>query len=384
MSTFLSPGVYVTEKDMSAIAPNITNNVAFFAGTFNSGPVGLPYVITNKVELERVFGTPDDQNYNEYFQAWKYLDYANQLIITRAFDEVPFTNPNYKPTLSSDPEFVGTYEDFVFDPNVSAGSFDLSLGVNKNIRLPKFGIGDYITIGTDGSGSSSTATLWKVTSLTPNSNLGGTNPEKLSMITVNVEPALGSGGAGGPGKVQEGPLYLHTKGYLNGETQAFQRQMDVNGMIPANAIDPANIDHDSTSSTFSPTRLGMKYTLIKNEDEWDFLYTKDANPLRAGWISSSSSSVKGKLKFFTKTPTAEPVEVRIANYEDFIYEDVNGVPTNNAIAFTEQIEDRIQITSLTSMFQYYPNKDQVALIFKKGQEIETFVVGFDPKRRRWK
>jgi hypothetical protein len=87
MSQYLSPGVYVQERDASTIVPNIANSTAFFGGQFNNGPLGVPYVITNKDELEQVFGTPDDENYNDYFQCYKFLDYSNQLVITRAYEE---------------------------------------------------------------------------------------------------------------------------------------------------------------------------------------------------------------------------------------------------------------------------------------------------------
>lgn len=66
MPTLLSPGVYIAEQDLSNIVPTVSNNVAFFAGNFTKGPVQQPYVITTKRELEDVFGTPTNANYNEW------------------------------------------------------------------------------------------------------------------------------------------------------------------------------------------------------------------------------------------------------------------------------------------------------------------------------
>ncbi len=82
----LSPGVYINEIDQSTISPTVSNNVAFFAGNFTKGPIDQPYVITNKRELEQTFGYPTDENYNEWYQCYKFFDYANQLIITRGFE----------------------------------------------------------------------------------------------------------------------------------------------------------------------------------------------------------------------------------------------------------------------------------------------------------
>ena len=77
MANYLSPGVYVKEIDNSAIVPTVSNSVAFFGGNFTKGPMEQPFVITNKGELEYYFGQPTNENYNEWYQCSKFLDYAN-------------------------------------------------------------------------------------------------------------------------------------------------------------------------------------------------------------------------------------------------------------------------------------------------------------------
>jgi hypothetical protein len=89
---YLSPGVYVKEVDASAIVPTVSNAMAFFAGEFEKGPLEEPFVITNKKELEEYFGEPNDQNYNQWFQCYKYFDYSNQLTIVRAYSEDQIIN----------------------------------------------------------------------------------------------------------------------------------------------------------------------------------------------------------------------------------------------------------------------------------------------------
>jgi len=82
---YLSAGVYVTETDNSAIVPNVSTAMGFFAGEFEKGPLEQPFVITNKDELEIYFGKPTDENYNQWFQCYKFFDYSNQLTISRAY-----------------------------------------------------------------------------------------------------------------------------------------------------------------------------------------------------------------------------------------------------------------------------------------------------------
>ena len=86
--TYLSPGVYIQEIDNSAIVPTVSNSVAYFAGNFTKGVIEQPFVITNKSELETYFGRPTNKNYNEWFQCSKFLDYSNQLVVTRSFTEL--------------------------------------------------------------------------------------------------------------------------------------------------------------------------------------------------------------------------------------------------------------------------------------------------------
>jgi len=84
MAQMLSPGVYIEEIDASAITPSTSANVAFLGASYNTGPINQPYVVTNKTEYTSTFGIPTDRNYNEWFQGYKFLDYGNQLVITRA------------------------------------------------------------------------------------------------------------------------------------------------------------------------------------------------------------------------------------------------------------------------------------------------------------
>ncbi len=87
MAELLSPGVYINEIDASTIVPSVSNNVAFFAGSFTKGPIDQPYVVTTKTQLIEDFGAPTNENYNEWYQCYKFFDYANQLIVTRGFED---------------------------------------------------------------------------------------------------------------------------------------------------------------------------------------------------------------------------------------------------------------------------------------------------------
>ena len=84
MAEMLSPGVYVTEIDASTIAPTVSNSIGVFAGNFVKGPVGEYTLITTVDELISFYGKPNNDNYNQWFQCYNFLQYGNKLYVARA------------------------------------------------------------------------------------------------------------------------------------------------------------------------------------------------------------------------------------------------------------------------------------------------------------
>ena len=84
MAEMLSPGVFVTEVDASTIVPSVSNSIAVFSGNFDKGPVGKYILITSVDELVTFYGEPSNSNYNEWYQAYNFLQYGNKLLVSRA------------------------------------------------------------------------------------------------------------------------------------------------------------------------------------------------------------------------------------------------------------------------------------------------------------
>lgn len=82
----LSPGVQVNEIDLSIVVPVLGNATAAFAGEFTKGPSDKYLTITNGEELISNYGYPTNANYNDWFQAYNFLQYANKLLVSRAVD----------------------------------------------------------------------------------------------------------------------------------------------------------------------------------------------------------------------------------------------------------------------------------------------------------
>jgi len=80
----LSPGVAVVEKDFTSIVPAVSSSVGAFAGTFAWGPVLAPFTVSSENELVRYFGKPQDANAQSFFTAANFLSYTNNLLVCRA------------------------------------------------------------------------------------------------------------------------------------------------------------------------------------------------------------------------------------------------------------------------------------------------------------
>lgn len=79
----LSPGVEIKEIDASTIVPTVSDSTGVFCGEFDQGPIMHRVLITNPDDLIGIFGKPTDQNYNQFFQVWNFLQYANTIYVTR-------------------------------------------------------------------------------------------------------------------------------------------------------------------------------------------------------------------------------------------------------------------------------------------------------------
>lgn len=84
MTSMSSPGVYVQERDTSQIVPTTSNSVTVFAGDFQKGIVNKFTQITSVDDLVEHYGKPTNSNYNDWYQAYNFLQYGNNLLISRA------------------------------------------------------------------------------------------------------------------------------------------------------------------------------------------------------------------------------------------------------------------------------------------------------------
>lgn len=79
-----SPGINISEIDLTTTAPAVDTTVGAFAGVFRWGPVGVRTLVTSENDLVNKFGKPTSINPETFFTAANFLAYSNALYISRA------------------------------------------------------------------------------------------------------------------------------------------------------------------------------------------------------------------------------------------------------------------------------------------------------------
>lgn len=82
-SFLLSPGVQVTEKDLTSIVPAVSTSAGAYAGAFRWGPVMDPIKVPSEDALVAQFGAPNTGTAMSFFTAANFLSYANNLLVVR-------------------------------------------------------------------------------------------------------------------------------------------------------------------------------------------------------------------------------------------------------------------------------------------------------------
>ena len=84
MAFQISPGVNVSEVDLTTVVPAVSTTTGAYAGQFQWGPVNKLTQVTNETELVGRFGKPDSNTATSFFSAANFLAYGNNLQVVRA------------------------------------------------------------------------------------------------------------------------------------------------------------------------------------------------------------------------------------------------------------------------------------------------------------
>ena len=83
MAFQVSPGVNVSEIDLTTVVPAVSSTTGAFAGVFSKGPIGEAILIDSEVTLVERFGKPTSDNFESFFTVANFLAYAGACYVVR-------------------------------------------------------------------------------------------------------------------------------------------------------------------------------------------------------------------------------------------------------------------------------------------------------------
>lgn len=92
MAFQISPGVNVSEVDLTTVVPAVSTTVGGIAGHFSWGPVNQRVLVDNEDTLANQFGKPNSNTAADFFTAASFLGYGNSLFVVRVINEAGTTS----------------------------------------------------------------------------------------------------------------------------------------------------------------------------------------------------------------------------------------------------------------------------------------------------
>ena len=92
MAFQISPGVSVSEVDLTTVVPAVSTTAGAFAGPFQWGPANKITLVTSESDLANKFGKPDSNTATSFFSAANFLAYGNNLQLVRAANTLSYNS----------------------------------------------------------------------------------------------------------------------------------------------------------------------------------------------------------------------------------------------------------------------------------------------------
>ena len=92
MAFQVSPGINISEIDLTTTIPALATTVGAIGGVFRWGPVGKFILVDSENTLAARYGMPTNNNYETFYTAANFLAYGNALYVSRAAITTGFSN----------------------------------------------------------------------------------------------------------------------------------------------------------------------------------------------------------------------------------------------------------------------------------------------------
>jgi|APGre2960657373_1045057.scaffolds.fasta_scaffold01923_1 hypothetical protein len=259
MAFQISPGVNVSEVDLTTVVPSVLTTAGAFAGNFAWGPANQIKLIDSEITLVKTFGKPNSNTAVPFFTAASFLAYGDNLSIVRAVGSgalnADANTANANIQITNEEAYEASYLN-VNSSNLSgpfaaryAGSLGNSIKVEvfDSANSTLFNAWSYKSYFTSTPGTSSQVAA-----------AGGTNDE-IHIIVTDANGLF----TGTPGTVLETYPFVSklSTSTLNGAS-TYYKQVIFNDSNYIYSMDP--VDYSNTNSTWGSSNAATSFARISS------------------------------------------------------------------------------------------------------------------------
>jgi hypothetical protein len=129
MAFQVSPGINVSEVDLTTVVPAVSTTVGAIAGVFSWGPVEERVLVSSENSLIKIFGKPTANNFETFYSAANFLAYGNALYVARAADAAARNSQANTAAAQTIPiENLAAYQSNTFVANTNAKYYARYIG----------------------------------------------------------------------------------------------------------------------------------------------------------------------------------------------------------------------------------------------------------------
>ena len=318
MAFQLSPGVSISEVDLTTIVPSVSTTAGAYAGYFRWGPVNKITLISDEIILAQRFGTPDSNSAVSFFTAANFLSYGNNLNVVRTVGQsannaavASTINLQIKNPDSFQYTFLNQNNNNVYGPVIArypgAMGNSLQVSIADSNNYSGWAYSGYFSSAPSTSVFASTA--------------GGANDE-IHMIVIDAGGAF----TGTKGTVLETFPFMSkaSDAALNGKSN-FWKQVIFDQSRYVYAMDPPN--YSTTNTTWNRSALNNTFANLPTPYTVQFVIGNDD-------LGTTANTVAGFAEFQNKeTVNVDLVLTGDGNVtvQQYVIDNITGVDINPAV-----------------------------------------------------
>jgi phage tail sheath protein FI len=279
----LSPGVQVSEIDLTTIVPSVATSIGGIAGKFAWGPVNEVVTISDEVRLVDRFGKPNNTNAEYWFSAANFLAYSNTLKVVRAANSATTLNATSRVNgniqsyivLTSGDSATGIPTVTVLGSNTTQATATVNVKIT-GVEITNVGtgyeVGDQLT---PSLGTFSTAGLIEVTGVDENGNVTAVTIDEPGVYSVVPTQAdnqfagnTSTSGTGFTADLTFGVATITADDFGDNYSNYTGFTVSITGSAIANA---------TATAVLTQVNANTNGVLIENEDDYENNHDSGAN-----------------------------------------------------------------------------------------------------------